>query len=101
MNATGCEDHRTVSLISHASKIQLRILIKRLDEKVRDFISKTRFGFKKGYETRDAIRIMRKLCEKVLDHGNKLFVCFVDYENALHRVKWVKMMGILKYLGTD
>ena len=41
MNAMRCEDHQTISLISHASKIMLRILTKRLEGKVRDFISKT------------------------------------------------------------
>ena len=44
---------------------------------------------------------MRMLSEKMLDHGKELFVCFVDYEKAFDRVKWVKMIGILKDLGID
>ena len=36
------------------------------------------------------------LCEKVLDHGNELFVCFVDYEKTFDRANWVKMMDISK-----
>ena len=47
-----------------------------------------------------AIRVMRMLSE-MLDHGKELFVCFVDYEKAFDRVKWVKMMSILKDLGID
>ena len=58
MNAVTCEDHRTINLIPHASKIMLRILTKRLDGKVRNVISKTQFGFKKGCGTRKAIGVM-------------------------------------------
>ena len=101
MNAMACEDHRTISLIPHASKIMLRILTKRLEGKVRDFISKTQFGFKKGCGTREAIGVVRMLCEKVLDHGKEVFICFVDYEKAFDRVNWVKMMDTLKQLGVD
>ena len=101
MNAMACEDHRTISLIPHASEIMLRILTKRLEGKIRDFISKTQFGFKKGCGTREAIGVMRMLCEKVLDHGKEVFICFVDYEKAFDRVNWVKMMDTLKQLGVD
>ena len=79
----------------------LRILTKRPDGKVRHFISKTQFGFKKGCGTREAIGVMRMLCEKVLDHGKEVFICFVDYEKALDRVNWVKMMDTLKQLRVD
>ena len=34
-NAVDCEDHRTISLISHASKILLKVLTKRVEEKQR------------------------------------------------------------------
>jgi len=101
MNAMACEDHRTISLIPHATKIMLRILTKRLEGKIRDFISKTQFGFKKGCGTREAIGVMQMLCEKVLDHRKEVFICFVDYEKAFDRVNWVKMMDTLKQLGVD
>jgi hypothetical protein len=63
-NATECADHRTISLISHASKIFLRILTKRIEAKAKDFIGKNQSGFKKGCGTRDAIGVMRMLCER-------------------------------------
>ena len=101
INAMACEDHRTLSLIPHASKIMLRTLTKRLEGKVRDFISKTQFAFNKGCGIREAIGVMRKLCEKVLDHGKAVIICFVDYQKAFDRVNWVKMMDTLKQLGVD
>ena len=101
MNAMTCEDHRTINLIPHASQIMLRILAKRLEGKVRDVISKTQFGFKKRCGTRKANGVVQMLCEKALDHGKEVFICFVDYEKAFDRVNWVKMMDTSKQLGVD
>ena len=47
MNAVECSGHRTISLISHASKILLKILINRIEAKARDFIGQNQFGFRK------------------------------------------------------
>ena len=63
--------------------------------------ARTKPGFRKGYETRDAIGVMRGLCERSLDYGNKVYICFVDFEKAFDRVDWVKMFEILKNLHVD
>ena len=54
-NATACSDFRTISLIPHVSKILLRILMRRIEGKARDIISKTQFGFREGVGTREAL----------------------------------------------
>src|SRR5579864_1431966 len=100
-NAKECEDHRTISPIPHASKIMLKILTKRIESKAVGFIEKNQFGFRKGFGTRDAIRIMRVLCERSLEHGNDVYICFVDFEKAFARVNWLKMMEVLKQLQVD
>lgn len=100
-NAVECADYRTISLISHASKILLKILTKRLENKAEMLVSKTQFGFRKGCGTREAIGAMRTLCERSLEHGNDVFICFVDYEKAFDRVDWVKMLDILKEINVD
>src|SRR5579864_2600408 len=82
-NAVECEDHRTISLIPHASKIMLKILTKRIESKAVGFIGKNQFGFRKGCGTRDAIGIMRMLCERRLEHGNDVYICFVDLKRHL------------------
>ena len=63
-NATECSDHRTISLISHASKIMLKVLMRRIEGKADSYIEDTQFGFRKGKGTRDAIGVMRMLCER-------------------------------------
>ena len=41
------------------------------------------------------------LCERSMEHGNDVYVCFVDFEKAIDRVNWVKMFEILKDLHVD
>jgi hypothetical protein len=100
-NALECGDHRTISLISHASKILLKILTKRIEAKAKGFIGQSQFGFRKGVGTRDAIGVVRMLCERSLEHGNDVYICFVDFEKAFDRVNWIKMMDVLKQLQVD
>ena len=52
MKAVESSDHRTISLISHASKILLKILTNRIEAKARDFIGQNQIGFRKGCGTR-------------------------------------------------
>jgi hypothetical protein len=100
-NAVECEDHRTISLISHASKIMLKILTKRIEAKAKDFIGRNQFGFRKGRGTREAIGVLRMLCERSLENDNQIYICFVDFEKAFDRVKWEKMMEVLKSIQVD
>jgi Reverse transcriptase (RNA-dependent DNA polymerase) len=41
------------------------------------------------------------LCERSLEHGNDVYICFVDFEKAFDRVNWVKMMEVLKQIQVD
>ena len=86
VNAMECEDHRTISLISHASKIMLKVLTRRIEAKAIDFIIRNQFGFRRGCGTRDAICVMRVVCERSLEHWNDVYVCFVHFEKAFDRV---------------
>ena len=44
---------------------------------------------------------MRILAERSIEHGQELFVSFMDFEKAFDRVKWEKLMEILKSVGVD
>ena len=100
-NAVDCGDYRTISLISHASKVMLKILTTRIEAKAKEFIGRNQFGFRKGCGTRDAIGVMRVLCERSLEFGNDIYICFIDFEKAFDRVNWIKMMEVLKQIGVD
>src|SRR6218665_2461516 len=60
-NATACEDHRTISLLTHVSKVMIRILTKRVQAKTEAIggLGDDQFGFRKGMGTRDAIGTLR------------------------------------------
>src|SRR6267154_6622463 len=79
----------------------LKVLIKRIEAKAKHLLERSQFGFRKGYGTRDAVGVMRTLCERSLEHGNAAYICFVDFEKAFDRVNWVKMFEILKSLHID
>src|SRR5678816_1759847 len=100
-NAVKCSDFRTISIICHASKIMLKVLSKRIEAKAKHLLGRTQFGFRKGCGTRDAIGVMRTLCERSMEHGNDVYICFVDFEKAFDRVNWVKRFEILEKLHID
>ncbi|XP_047474125.1 uncharacterized protein LOC125028693 [Penaeus chinensis] len=76
------EDHRTISLISHASQIMLKILSRRSENKKTDAIGQDQFGFIKGRGTREAITVMRILADRSIEHDQEVYVSFVDFEKA-------------------
>ena len=90
-----------ISLISHASKILLKIINNHIQSKADMVLSKTQFGFRKGCGTREAIGVMRVICERSLEHGRDVFICFVDFEKAFDRIDWVMMLKILRKVGVD
>jgi len=61
---TNCEDHRAVALISHKSKILLRILLNRMRNVTEEQIADVQIGFRKDVDTRDQIFNLRLLIEK-------------------------------------
>ena len=93
---TKCSEYRTISLISHASKIVLKVLMRRLTSKAVQYIGEDQLGFRSGCGTREAIGVMRVMSEKVIEHDQEMFVCFVDFEKAFDRVQWRKLFNILK-----
>src|SRR6218665_3953895 len=81
-NAMLCEEYRTISLLTHASKILLKVIAKRLQAKAEadKCLGEDQFCFRKGRGTRDAIGALRMLTERSLEHKQEVYICFVDYE---------------------
>jgi hypothetical protein len=100
-SAIECSDHRTISLISHASKIMLRILTKRMEAKAYSYIGKTQYGFRSGCGTREAIGTVRTIIERSIEHDNDIYGCYIDFEKAFDRVNWKILMETLKKIGID
>jgi len=46
-----------------------------LESKAESYLGRDQYGFRKGCGTRDAIAAMRELCDRSLEHNNKVYVC--------------------------
>ena len=63
-NAKECSNYHTIALISHASKVMLKILEARLQQYVNCELPDVQAGFRKGRGTRDQIANIRWIMEK-------------------------------------
>lgn len=79
-----CSKYRTVSLISHASKILLEILRKRLEYYLTPQIAEEQFGFTAGKGTTDAILVIRNITQKVAEKQDveQVWLLLIDYSKA-------------------
>ena len=96
-NAKEFLNYHTVALISHASKVILKILQARLQQYMNHELPDVQAGFRKGSGTRDQIA-------NVLDHKKKERAfqknsCFIDFIKAFDCVDHNKLLKILKEMG--
>ena len=62
-----CDQQRTISLMSHLTKVMLRVLMNRMRNKILPEISETQFGIMKDEGTRIAIFSLRTLLERAIE----------------------------------
>ncbi|CAH2107939.1 unnamed protein product [Euphydryas editha] len=94
-----CSNYRTLSLMSHASKILLHILNNRIRYYLNWQIPQEQAGFVKGKGTREQILNVRQLVEKAYEYNTPVIMCFVDFSKAFDCVKWNKLWTVLQELG--
>ena len=82
-NAKECSNYHTIALISHASKVMLKILQARLQQYVNHELSDVQAGFRKGRGTRDQIANICWIIEKPREFQKNIYFCFIDYAKAL------------------
>ena len=70
-NAKECSNYHTIALISHASKLMLKILQARLQQYVNRELPDVQAGFRKGRGTRDQIANIHWIIEKVRESSRK------------------------------
>ena len=81
-NAKECSNYCTIALISHASKVMLKILQARLQQYVNCELPDVQAGFRKGRGTRDQIANIRCIMEKAREFQKNIYFCFIDYAKA-------------------
>ena len=81
-NAKECSNYRTVALISHASKVMLKILQTRLQQYVNRELPDVQAGFRKGRGTRNQIANIHWVIKKAREFQENIYFCFIDYCKA-------------------
>ena len=81
-NAKEYSNYHTIALISHASKIMLKIFQARLQQYMNHELPDVQAGFRRGRGTRDQIANIRWIIEKAREFQKNIYFCFISYTNA-------------------
>ena len=98
-NAKECSNCRTIALISHTSKVMLKILQARLQQYMNCKLPDVKVGFRKGRGSRDQIANIRWIIQKAREFQKNIHFCFTDYAKAFDCVDHNKRWKILKEMG--
>ena len=80
-NAKELSNDHPIVLISHASKVMLKVLQARLQQYM-NLNTDVQVGFRKGRGTRDQIADIRWTTEKAREFQKNIYFCFIDYAKA-------------------
>ena len=98
-NAKECSSYYTIVLISHASKVMLKILQTQLQHYVNHELPDVQAVFRKGRRTRVQIANICWIIEKARESQKNIDFCFPDYAKAFDCVNHSKLWKILKEMG--
>ena len=82
-NAQNCTDFRTISLISHVTKLLLKAIRQIVISKIDKEVSRLQNGFRPGLGTRESIFNLRAVIERLLETQNDVYICLIEYTKAL------------------
>ena len=98
-NPKECSNYHKIALISHASKVVLKILQARFQQYVTYELPDVQPGFRKGRGTRDQIANICWIIKKAREFQKNIYFCFIDYAEAFDCVDHNKLCKILKEMG--
>ena len=81
-NPKECSDYHTIALISHASKVMLKILQARLQQYVNHELPDVQAGFSKGRGTRNQMANIHWIIEEAREFQKSICYCFIDSAKA-------------------
>ena len=90
-NAKECSNYHTIALISHASKVMLKIVQARLQQYMNQELPNIQAGFRKCRGTRDQIANIHWIIEKAGEFQKNVYFCLNDYTKAFDCVDHNKL----------
>ena len=94
-----CANHQTTALISHASKIMLKILHARLKHYANQELPDVQAGLRKERGTRDQIANICWMIQKAREFKKNIYLCFINYPKAFDCVDHDKLWKALREMG--
>ena len=88
-NAKECSNYHTIALISHASKVMLKILQARLQQYMKLELPDIQAGFRKGRGTRDQTASICWIINKAREFQKN--ICFIEHARAFDCVDYSKL----------
>ena len=95
-NIQKCENYRTISLISHMSKIMLTVILRRLQPIAEELLSEEQAGFRAGRSTNEQIFNLRIIQEKYTEHQKPLYHILIDFKKAFDRIWHTALWDTMK-----
>ena len=86
-----CSNYHTIALVSHTSKVVLKILQARLQQYMNHELPDVQAGFKRGRGTRDQIANICWIIEKARELQKSIYFCCIDYAKAFDCVDHNKL----------
>ena len=98
-SAKECSNYHTIALISHTSKVMLRILQAWLQQYMNCELPDVQAGFRKGRGTRDQIANIHSITGKAREFQKTISFCFLNYTKAFDCVDHNKLWKIFQEKG--
>ena len=96
-----CSNQHTIALISHTSKVKLKILQLWLQQCMSHELPDDQAGFRKSRGTRGQIANICWIIEKAREFQKNIYFCSIDYAKAFDCMDHNKLQKILKVMGPD
>ena len=98
-NAKECSNYHTIALISHASKVMLKIFQVRFQQYMNQELPDVQAECRNDRGTRDHIANVCLIIEKAREFQKNIYFCFIDYAKAFDCVDHNKLWKILQEMG--
>ena len=101
LGALNCESFCAISIMSHVTKVILRVIMLRIRNKIHPEISTVQYGFMKDKGTKNAIFVLCMLSERPIQMQQTMYLCFIDRKKAFDSVNHEKLLQLLNKIGID
>ena len=98
-NAKECSNYHTIALISHTSKLMLKILQGRLQWYMNHELPDVQARFRKGRATRDQIANIHWIIKIAREFQKNIYFCFINRTKAFDCVDHNRLWKLLQEMG--